>query len=55
MTNFDFLLSTLDFATFANVAISAEKILHIDMNLKIRNKVVKAKRTLNKIEILKKP
>ena len=30
MTNFDFLLSTPDFASFANTAISAEKILHID-------------------------
>ncbi len=30
MTNFDFLLSTPDFAPFANAAISAEKILHID-------------------------
>ena len=30
MTNFDFLLSSPDFASFANAAISAEKILHID-------------------------
>ena len=30
MTNFDFLLQTKDFATFADVAVSAEKILHID-------------------------
>ncbi len=30
MTNFDFLLADPQFATFANVAVSAEKILHID-------------------------
>ena len=30
MTNFDFLLSTPAFASFSDVAISAEKILHID-------------------------
>lgn len=27
MTNFDFLKQTLDFATFADVAISAEKLI----------------------------
>ena len=32
MTNFDFLKSTPDFETFADVAISAEKILHIDVD-----------------------
>ena len=37
MTNFDFLLSTPDFATFANVAISAEKILHIDVDACVVN------------------
>ena len=31
MTNFDFLKSDPQFATFADVAISAEKILNIDM------------------------
>lgn len=30
MTNFDFLLSTPDFAAFADVAVMAERILHID-------------------------
>ena len=30
MTNFDFLLSDSQFVSFANVAVSAEKILHID-------------------------
>ena len=30
MTNFDFLLSDSKFVSFANVAVSAEKILHID-------------------------
>ena len=32
MTNFDFLKSTPDFDAFADVAISAEKILHIDVD-----------------------
>lgn len=32
MTNFDFLKTTPDFDTFADVAISAEKILHIDVD-----------------------
>ena len=32
MTNFDFLKATPDFDTFADVAISAEKILHIDVD-----------------------
>ena len=32
MTNFDFLKNTPDFETFADVAISAEKILHIDVD-----------------------
>ena len=32
MTNFDFLKSTPDFDTFSDVAISAEKILHIDVD-----------------------
>ena len=32
MTNFDFLKLTPAFATFADVAISAEKILHIDVD-----------------------
>ena len=30
MTNFDFLKQTTDFATFADVAISAEKLIYID-------------------------
>ena len=46
MTNFDFLLSTPDFATFANVAISAEKILHIDVDAYIWGKIIKIKRAL---------
>ena len=37
MTNFDFLKSTPDFGTFADVAISAEKILHIDMDSSVLN------------------
>ncbi len=37
MTNFDFLLQTEDFATFADVAISAEKILHIDASSAVIN------------------
>lgn len=32
MTNFDFLLSTPDFSAFSGVAISAEKLLHIDVD-----------------------
>ena len=30
MTNFDFLLSSPQFSSFAEVAVSAERILHID-------------------------
>ena len=30
MTNFDFLLSEPDFASFASVAVAAENLLHID-------------------------
>jgi len=37
MTNFDFLKSTPDFASFADVAISAEKILHIDIDSCVLN------------------
>ena len=37
MTNFDFLKSTPDFASFADVAISAEKILHIDVDSCVLN------------------
>ena len=37
MTNFDFLLSTPDFASFASVAVSAEKILHIDIDSCVLN------------------
>ncbi len=37
MTNFDFLLSTPDFAPFAEVAISAEKLLHIDVDACVLN------------------
>ncbi len=37
MTNFDFLLQTKDFATFADVAISAERILHIDRAAAVLN------------------
>ena len=37
MTNFDFLKSTPDFDTFADVAISAEKILHIDVDSCVLN------------------
>ena len=37
MTNFDFLKNTPDFATFADVAISAEKILHIDVDSCVLN------------------
>ena len=36
-TNFDFLKSTPDFDTFADVAISAEKILHIDVDSCVLN------------------
>ena len=32
MTNFDFLKNTPDFDAFADVAISAEKLLHIDVD-----------------------
>ena len=32
MTNFDFLFSTPDFSAFSSVAISAEKLLHIDID-----------------------
>ncbi len=37
MTNFDFLKNTPDFDTFSNVAISAEKILHIDVDSCVLN------------------
>ena len=37
MTNFDFLKNTSDFDTFADVAISAEKILHIDVDACVLN------------------
>ena len=37
MTNFDFLKKELQFDSFANVAISAEKILHIDMEASVIN------------------
>ena len=37
MTNFDFLLTSPDFASFADVAISAEKILHIDADSCVLN------------------
>ena len=37
MTNFDFLKLTPDFDTFADVAISAEKILHIDVDSCVLN------------------
>lgn len=37
MTNFDFLKSEPQFSTFADVAISAEKILHIDLAASILN------------------
>ena len=37
MTNFDFLKKELQFDSFANVAISAEKILHIDMEASVLN------------------
>ena len=37
MTNFDFLKSTPDFDAFADVAISAEKILHIDVDACVLN------------------
>ena len=37
MTNFDFLKNTPDFDTFSDVAISAEKILHIDVDSCVLN------------------
>ena len=37
MTNFDFLKSDPQFATFADVAISAEKILNIDVAASVLN------------------
>ena len=37
MTNFDFLLSTADFDAFADVAVSAEKLLHIDVDACVLN------------------
>ncbi|MBO5109548.1 MAG: DEAD/DEAH box helicase family protein [Clostridia bacterium] len=37
MTNFDFLKSTPDFNTFSDVAISAEKLLHIDVDACVLN------------------
>ena len=37
MTNFDFLKSTPDFDAFAAIAISAERILHIDVDACVLN------------------
>ena len=37
MTNFDFLKTTPDFASFADVAISAENLLHIDVDACVLN------------------
>lgn len=37
MTNFDFLKSDPQFATFSDVAVSAEKILHIDISASVLN------------------
>ena len=37
MTNFDFLTSDSQFDTFSSVAVSAEKILHIDTSASILN------------------
>ena len=37
MTNFDFLLSDAQFASFASVAVSAENILHIDLDACVLN------------------
>ena len=37
MTNFDFLLSEKDFTSFASVAVSAERILHIDPSACVLN------------------
>ena len=37
MTNFDFLKSDLRFAAFADVAVSAEKILNIDISASVLN------------------
>ena len=37
MTNFDFLKTTPDFVSFADVAISAEKLLHIDIDACVLN------------------
>ena len=37
MTNFDFLLPTPDFSPFAPVAVSAEKLLHIDVDACVLN------------------
>lgn len=37
MTNFDFLKASPDFASFADVAISAEKLLHIDVDACVLN------------------
>ncbi len=37
MTNFDFLLPTPDFASFSDVAVSAEKLLHIDIDACVLN------------------
>ena len=51
MTNFDFLKSTPDFDAFADVAISAEKILHTNGCWKIK---VKIQKSLEKLETLKK-
>lgn len=37
MTNFDFLLSDADFAPFGEVAASAEKLLHMDLDACVLN------------------
>ena len=37
MTNFDFLLFEKDFTSFASVAVSAERILHIDPSACVLN------------------
>ena len=46
MTNFDFLRSTPDFASFSDVAISAERLLHIDVDAYIWGQIIKIKRAL---------
>lgn len=37
MTNFDFLKNTPDFDVFSDVAVSVEKILHIDVDYCVLN------------------